>query len=178
MARTLNKRLTLRVMALSLSMGLIANHAPASDGPNVGAALGDTPPNVAALLFRDICVQTLPGFKKAASALKKAKFNRNTKTGTYYHPDYNLSVKITKYKGSPQCSLVMIGTSEPEQTSYMFAAAVFADVPEAERDQTEVNVPKPGQMAVHHPGFVDFRFDSSPYEARSTLYHAVLSPTK
>lgn len=53
-------------------------------------------------IFANACIKTAPTFDGAHDALWKYSFTRHSKTGTYYHNRFNLSVNVT----NGRCSLV------------------------------------------------------------------------
>ncbi len=64
--------------------------------------------------FFDVCIQNGPSFQGTETAAANLGFVQNTRTATYYHPRYNLSVKLV----DGTCSMVFMsndGQVEVEQ---------------------------------------------------------------
>lgn len=71
--------------------------------------------SIAMSLFQDACLETMPTFKFENTELAKSMFRQNPKTGTYYHQNLDLSVKVQKVGAGKACSMVFSSKEEPSQ---------------------------------------------------------------
>lgn len=90
------------------------------------AVPGNTPvdPAVAAQLFAETCLATLPDHAGVPAVLAARPFTRNAATGTYYHDTLNLSFA---QRGS-SCSMVFLTTDANPEDRFL-AGARAANVP-------------------------------------------------
>lgn len=80
----------------------------AEDSPNAGPGNIPVVTELAADTFKRVCVDQLPDFKGAPNALRARGFAQNTTTGTFFHPAYDLSVKLIPESGRGDCSMVFV----------------------------------------------------------------------
>jgi hypothetical protein len=108
---------------LSACVPTASTTSSASIGP------GDEPVDAlfAGIMFGDVCVDTLPDFAGAPAALEG--YRQNTATGTYYHPNLDLSVKLTPDNGGT-CSMVFSSRADAVEIAISVLAAAGADGPE------------------------------------------------
>lgn len=71
-----------------------------------------------AVSFFEICEDSAPSFANAASMLRDRSFAQNPKTGTWYHPTLDLSVKVSP---GATCSMVFSSRSNPVELSLAMA---------------------------------------------------------
>lgn len=76
----------------------------------------------ATTMFNSVCVQTAPSFTKAASVLASMPFQQNPATGTYFHKNLNLSVKLA----NGGCSMVFVSEEATPTLGLALAMQVSA----------------------------------------------------
>jgi hypothetical protein len=67
----------------------------------------------AAIMFSQICLDTKAQPAKAKAVLAELPFRQHPQTGTYFHQNLNMSVKLMADGGKPVCSMVVATTSDP-----------------------------------------------------------------
>jgi len=70
---------------------------------------GDKSPDTisAGSLYKQICTDTAPSFRGAVSELESLPFVQHPETGTYYHQNLNLSIKLIETDSFRQCSMLI-----------------------------------------------------------------------
>ena len=86
-------------------------------GVNPGAEMADG--ISAMLIFTRVCLDTQPHFKKAPAVLADLPFRQRPETGTYYHQNLDLSVKLV----GGRCSMVFTSADDPTQLGILMSAA-------------------------------------------------------
>ncbi|NBE06533.1 hypothetical protein [Paragemmobacter ruber] len=172
---------TLRAQSL-VALGLLAvmgisTATLAEDSVDVVPGTNEATSEVAAKIFYQVCVQTAPTFENAEAVLRGLEFNLKTDSGTFFHPDYDLSAQIKTGVAEPQCSLVTIGNGTPSEMAMDYAGVTFARVPEDERANTMIDGMGTGQLRVYHPGLGYLYVDVKNVSGR-LVTHAVLQPEK
>lgn len=77
---------------------------------------GEVDANTASLMFKSICVDPFPDFTRSKEAIANHPFNQNPESGTYYHNDLSLSVKLAEEPGKlKSCSMVFRSDDEHER---------------------------------------------------------------
>ncbi len=109
-------------MIAAASLVFLSGCAGTAESPNAGPGAQDADSAVAARIFYDVCVETLPTHDGAAAALANYPFTRHSTFGTYYHNVQNLSVKIV----GGQCSMVFATSSNPTQFIVAFGRSLDA----------------------------------------------------
>lgn len=71
----------------------------------------------ASIIFRDVCVATAPSFRKAPAVMAKMPFRQHPGTGTYYHRNLDLSIKLMPKR----CSMVFTSKDDPSRIGIMVA---------------------------------------------------------
>lgn len=93
----------------------VTRSATAGPGPQLVA------PAQATALYSDLCLATAPTFD-ALPNLIEAPFVQHSRTGTYYHPQLNLSVKLVDLSGDLYCSMVFETAASEAEVRRSFAA--------------------------------------------------------
>lgn len=75
------------------------------------------------IMFGQICADTYPDFDKARQALAAMPFKQNPNTGTYYHQNVDMSVKLIDNGADHICSMVFGSKDDPDGLAIIFAAA-------------------------------------------------------
>ena len=76
----------------------------------------------AALTFSDVCGKTAPSFAKAPAAMQSLPFAQHPETGTYYHKNFDLSIKLMPKR----CSMVFRSGNDTMMIGIAVAGAVNA----------------------------------------------------
>ena len=108
-------RLPLLAVCIALAMGQIAS-------AQVGPGEAPTPMRYAGEIFAEACAKTHPSFRRSGRVLEANGFVK-APTGTYYHPDFNLSLKPTPRAA---CSIVAAFEGPDEDAVLAFGNAVTA----------------------------------------------------
>jgi hypothetical protein len=93
----------------------VPSFAQTPDSPNAGPGTIPVVAALAAETFQSVCADQLPDFKAAPATLRSRGFAQNTTTGTFFHPVYDLSVKLIPEGGGGDCSMVFV--SEDDATT-------------------------------------------------------------
>lgn len=114
----------------------------------------------AMMMFKRICVEPSPTFADTRSIIATLPFQQHPATGTYYHRNLDLSVKLTPVAGGGVCSMVFASKDESSQLALMMSLAgasfndsnrvgseIFID-PDASRSSTNL---AGGAQLVFHP---------------------------
>jgi hypothetical protein len=116
------------------------------------------PKDEATIFFAQVCGTNVPEIDRAHSVLKKEDFWKQPETGTYYHPKYNLSFKITSRYGGT-CSMVFGSKDLPDVLAVSFGVAAAMTVNSAD-ESAEVEVdPKSGISRVEFQEGWVFQFE-------------------
>lgn len=92
---------------------------PASEAVLPGSKAADW--DEALGIFESVCVKTYPNMTAAKAAVSKLPFAVNPQTGTYYHKNLDLSIKL--FEGRPKaCSLVFGSRQDFLEVAIPFAA--------------------------------------------------------
>ncbi len=70
-------------------------------------------------ILQKVCVDTAPSFKKAPAVMAKMPFRQHPVTGTFYHQNLDLSIKLM----SKRCSMVFTSKDDPIVLSIAISAA-------------------------------------------------------
>lgn len=100
--------------ALSMSACVPSTENAASTGQTTGPVepgAEQADGLLAMAMFSDICIKTSPSFRGAPAALAKLPFRQHPETGTYYHRNVDLSVKLMPKR----CSMVFTSKDDPGQ---------------------------------------------------------------
>lgn len=128
--------LSLTAVVAMLAVGACT---PTVDSPAVNGAVATGPVGPgseqadglsAMALFSDVCIKTSPSFRGAPAALKKLPFRQHPDTGTYYHQNLDLSIKLMPKR----CSMVF--TSRDNANSLGIIAGTTAAM--ADQDTGEM----------------------------------------
>lgn len=139
--------------------------APAVDS-GVGPGSASVDEMDASMIFSKVCGDTAPSFRKAPSVMKGMAFRQRPETGTYYHQNLDLSIKLFPKR----CSMVFGSKSDPLQLGLMLAAAAGVN-----SGSNEVSVdPDSGASATKGPKGTSFRFEPGPLHDQYPMYRAVL----
>ena len=103
------------------AMSACVGTAPVS--PNASPGAQPASPRMAAQIFNDACVQTLPNLAGAPQAIAAYPMTQHATFGTYYHNQQNLSVKLI----GADCSIVFEPNITPAAALVGFGIAVGAD---------------------------------------------------
>lgn len=71
----------------------------------------------ASMIFGDVCVATAPSFRKAPAVMAQMPFRQHPGTGTYYHQNLDLSIKLMPKR----CSMVFTSKDDPGELGIMMA---------------------------------------------------------
>ena len=77
----------------------------------------------AVTIFKSVCSDTAPSFKKASAIMAKMPFRQHPVTGTYYHQNLDLSVKLMPKR----CSMVFSSKEKPTQLGLVLALEAGLD---------------------------------------------------
>lgn len=165
-ASTTARRLSLCLAAVALA-GCVAS-APAENGGvssrDSGVGPGSDPVDEvsAGMIFSSVCGDTAPSFRKAPAAMAKMPFRQRPETGTYYHQNLDLSVKLMPKR----CSMVFGSRADAGQLAILLTAA---------SKSTEVVI-DPNTNAARGKGPKGTRVEFDPMNMRdlSPMYRAVL----
>ena len=98
--------------------------------PTTAVSRGDVRPGthqvdgiIASGLFGQICVETSPKFSRTRSVIAALPFMQHPETGTYYHQNLDLSVKLTNGANDSTCSMVFASKDSPMQLSIIMSVA-------------------------------------------------------
>ncbi|MCX8508083.1 MAG: hypothetical protein ORN49_04255, partial [Rhodobacteraceae bacterium] len=69
----------------------------------------------ASMIFGDVCVATAPSFRKAPAVMAKMPFRQHPGTGTYYHQNLDLWIKLMPKR----CSMVFTSEDDPTELGMM-----------------------------------------------------------
>ncbi|WP_420857489.1 hypothetical protein [Marivivens marinus] len=131
---------------------------------------GETPADAifAAALFGQICAENAPTFRNAGATLGGLPFRQHPQTGTYYHSNVNLSVKIfPPSSGTTACSMVFVSRDDAMTIGLAIAAQVSDD------GQIGVN-PDTGATMAQGPGGTVLIVEPTIRQGRDQFYRAVL----
>lgn len=104
----------------ALAMALCAGMAAAQE---VGPGPDPAPPAEAARIFAGVCAATLPDFRAAPAAIAALPLRQNPQTGTWYHRQLDLSVKLHRLNGENVCSVVFSSSGQQAAVSREMGAA-------------------------------------------------------
>ncbi len=97
----------------------------------------------ASKFFHAVCLRAAPGFGQSAATLAANGLVPNPETGTFYHPELNLSFQVR----DGRCSMVFASEAEATEMALAFAAATaLASGPDAviQLDPTSGRAELPG----------------------------------
>ncbi len=143
------KQLAMACLAACLQVGAVR----AEVGPGPASVDGAT----GADLFTEICLDTLPEFRKAAAVVQALPFRQHPDTGTWYHRDLDLSVKLFTDGGHTYCSMVFSSRDAAGELAmfFGFTAALASDNPQLgvdpDADTAMVQLPR-GAVFEFTPG--------------------------
>ncbi len=160
----MSPRLTLLAAILSLA-GCVATEggAPATTEVGPGNSLVDAV--TAGSMFAIVCAETAPSFANAPAELASLPFVRHPETGTYYHHNLNLSIKLMP----KACSMVFASNEDASVIGLILASGVSGQSG-SKSNEIAVN-PDSGNASANGPGGTKMRFERSPYG----LFHVVLT---
>ncbi|MGB5069289.1 MAG: hypothetical protein WBO29_18175 [Albidovulum sp.] len=137
--------------------------APATDvGPGPAQADGTS----AGVIFSSVCADTAPSFRQAPAILAKMPFRQHPTTGTYYHQNLDLSVKLMPKR----CSMVFSSRENPMQLGLGLAAFAAVD---SGSNQMGID-PDTGASATKGKGGTAFEFVPLGRANGRNMYRAVL----
>jgi len=70
-------------------------------------------------ILQRVCIDTAPSFKKAPAVMAKMPFRQHPVTGTYYHQNLDLSIKLM----SKRCSMVFTSKDDPMEVGIAISVA-------------------------------------------------------
>ncbi len=148
---------------------------PAARSQSVGPGPGLVQGAQASTMFKQICVDTLPRFAGAKKSIGALPFRKHPKTGTYFHTDLDLSIKIGKFAGSSQnrCSMVFASRDDPTQLALFMSLGVKSSAASG-------NVPigvdaKAGAAGMNLSGGAKFTFAPTGRSDGRNYYRAVIA---
>ncbi len=106
----------LRQILLPLAFATLAACQTTTGGvasPNAEPGTASVEPADAALLFASVCAETGASHDAASAQLATLPFRQNSRTGTWYHQNLNLSFKLVTDGGGQACSMVVGAKSDP-----------------------------------------------------------------
>lgn len=83
--------------------------------------------DIAGEVFGKACLAAQPDFQNTAPALASLGFVQNSETGTYYSPQYNMSLKLFEREVNKECSIVFATDGNAEATARAFGEAAAAN---------------------------------------------------
>lgn len=102
--------------------GCVAPQGVAPTSGEVGPGSARVDAMDAAFIFSDVCVKTAPGFAKAPAAMQSMPFAQHPETGTYYHKNLDLSIKLMPKR----CSMVFRSGDDTMMVGIAMSGAVPA----------------------------------------------------
>jgi hypothetical protein len=103
-----------------------------------------------AMMFKEICAETLPSFDRAPKVLKSMPFDQDTSTKAYHHRNINMTVQIGKLNGELTCRMTIVNEGMDSESPMMFAMAAFSEVWKS--DNTVVTeFEDSGHLVIRHP---------------------------
>jgi len=124
------------------ALALAPISANAQDAVGVGPEL--VAPMQAAEMFKTVCVDTLPDFKKLPAVLSELGFVP-AETGTFFNNTDDLSFKVQAHELGPLCTMVFGGdpVSDPFDVTILLAA-VALDADKNEKSETGIEILEDG----------------------------------
>lgn len=125
--------LPIAALALSACNGTTSTPTPAVFAPSpttsATAGPGQASPsaNLAGEVFGKACLAAQPSYQNTAPALASFGFVQNSGTGTYYSPNYNMSLKLFDRDTNYECSIVFVTDGNAEATARAFGEAAAAN---------------------------------------------------
>lgn len=129
--------------------------APLLAAAVVGYGISSSPTMAAddvidAMMFKDICAETLPSFRKAPSALAKMPFDKDAAAPRYRHRKLDMTVEVGRLNGALICRMTIVNGDNDADSPMMFAVAAFSEVWQS--DHTVVReYEEAGHLVVSHP---------------------------
>jgi hypothetical protein len=114
-----NKRLPCLALLAALGLAACDDLPTGAPGPGVQVSAGDVGPGpdaadpaVAGDLFARVCEASAPSFAEAPAILRGLPFAQRPATGTWYHRQLDLSIRINP--GNPESCSLVAGTNVAE----------------------------------------------------------------
>jgi hypothetical protein len=146
------RRTLLAALALALAAG--GAHAQGEPGPGTQPLTSQT----ASKFFHAVCLSAAPGFAQAPATLAANGFAQSSGTGTYFHPDLNLSFQVA----GGRCSMVFASDAAATEMALAFAAATAQATGQPASLELDA-----GTGHAEHPGPAGTRMMVEPFSAPS-----------
>lgn len=100
--------------------------APAT---NANAGPGATQPDaaIAGEVFGKACLAEQPTFRNTPTALSRLNFVQNSRTGTYYSANYDMSLKLLDRDTNIECSIIFANDQDQQKLARAFGEAAAAN---------------------------------------------------
>lgn len=173
MDRELRGQASNGLAAILLAVAVTGCAAPATQDATDGAAAFETSREPVsaqeALNNFAVCINSAPTFADAAGQLSDMTFTQHPQTGTWYHDDLNLSIKLM----SDRCSMVFSSPEEPAELGLILAVG-SAMTNEDEKASVDLN-PDTGAAGSMARGGAEFTFVPTGFIGEKPYFRAVIT---
>lgn len=121
----------------------------------------------AGMIFARVCAETAPSFRNAPTVMADMPFRQHPETGTYFHQNFDLSIKLMP----KSCSMVFTSTEDAAEIGLFVATSVAVSQP----GQPAVDIdPDTGATATKGPHGTRLEFVPMGNSNGRNFYRAVL----